>query len=92
LLSDDATIDTKPQLEIYANDVKCTHGATIGQIDQDAVFYLRSRGIGREEARRLLTFAFSNEIIDRIPYQPLRDRLSDALLARLGTGPRTEAA
>ncbi len=91
LLSDDATINTKPQLEIYANDVKCTHGATVGQIDHDAVFYLRSRGIGREEARSLLTFAFTNEIIGRIKHGPLRDRLKDELFRRLGVGPSEEA-
>src|SRR5574342_1239088 len=59
LLSDHAQIDTKPQLEIYADDVKCTHGATIGQMDENAVFYLRSRGIGRDAARALLLFAFA---------------------------------
>src|SRR5205085_6797345 len=66
LLSDDATIDTKPQLEIFADDVKCTHGATIGQLASEAIFYLRSRGIGKEEARSLLTYAFANDIISRI--------------------------
>lgn len=83
LLSDDATINTKPQLEIYADDVKCTHGATIGQIDADAIFYLRSRGIGREEARGLLTYAFANEVLERVPYEPLRARLTETLFARL---------
>src|SRR6202011_3271000 len=56
LLSRDAIIHTKPQLEIFANDVRCTHGATVGQLDEDAIFYLRSRGIGAEEARGLLTY------------------------------------
>lgn len=90
LLSDDATINTKPQLEIYADDVKCTHGATIGQIDQEAIFYLRSRGIGRDEARSMLTVAFANEIINRIQYEPLRARLTEVLDARLadGRGPK----
>ena len=83
LLSDDATINTKPQLEIYADDVKCTHGATIGQIDQEAIFYMRSRGIGVAEARSMLTLAFANEIIDRIAFEPLRARLTEALFARL---------
>ncbi len=83
LLSEDAVINTKPQLEIYADDVKCTHGATVGQIDPDAIFYLRSRGIGLEEARSLLTYAFANDVLGRINYQPLRERLKDALFARL---------
>jgi Fe-S cluster assembly protein SufD len=67
LLSDDAQIDTKPQLEIYADDVKCTHGATIGQIEEDALFYLRSRGLSEAEARRLLLLAFAEECIARMP-------------------------
>ncbi len=86
LLSEDAVINTKPQLEIYADDVKCTHGATIGQIDSESIFYLRSRGIGLEEARKLLIVAFANDIIDRVKFQPLRERLSAELLARLSNG------
>ena len=66
LLSDDAQIDTKPQLEIYADDVKCTHGATIGQIEENALFYLRSRGIDETSARKLLLVAFANECLDRM--------------------------
>jgi Fe-S cluster assembly protein SufD len=81
LLSADATINTKPQLEIFADDVKCTHGATVGQLDAEAVFYLRSRGLGREQARRLLTFAFANDIIGRVRVEPLRAQLEEALLA-----------
>jgi Fe-S cluster assembly protein SufD len=81
LLSDDAVINTKPQLEIYADDVKCTHGATVGQLDEDAIFYLRSRGLGHEEARRLLTFAFANDIISRIKVESVRTRLEQTLLA-----------
>jgi Fe-S cluster assembly protein SufD len=72
LLSDDAQIDTKPQLEIYADDVKCTHGATIGQIDWDALFYLRSRGIDEVSARKLLLFAFASECLDRMKQGPVR--------------------
>jgi Fe-S cluster assembly protein SufD len=87
LLSDGATINTKPQLEIYADDVKCTHGATIGQIDQEAVFYLRSRGIGHDEARSMLTYAFANEIISQIKFEPIRTRLTDTLFARLARDP-----
>src|SRR5207253_9493343 len=80
LLSADATINTKPQLEIFADDVKCTHGATVGQLDAEAVFYLRSRGLGLEEARGLLTFAFANDIIGRVPVEPLRAQLEEWLL------------
>jgi Fe-S cluster assembly protein SufD len=86
LLSEDAVINTKPQLEIFADDVKCTHGATIGQIDTESIFYLRSRGIGLEDARKLLIVAFANEIIDRVKFQPLRERLNAELLARLSKG------
>jgi len=84
LLSEDATINTKPQLEIFADDVKCTHGATIGQIDPEAVFYLRSRGIGLEDARNLLIQAFANDVLDRIKFEPLRTGLRKTLAARLG--------
>ncbi len=79
LLSDSARIDTKPQLEIYADDVKCSHGATIGQLDQDAIFYLRSRGIGRHKAAQILTRAFAGEVLDRIRIDSLRNSL-DALV------------
>jgi Fe-S cluster assembly protein SufD len=72
LLSDDAQIDTKPQLEIYADDVKCTHGATIGQIDENALFYLRSRGIDEPSARKLLLLAFANECLDRMKEDAVR--------------------
>ena len=72
LLSDDAQIDTKPQLEIYADDVKCTHGATIGQIEGDAIFYLRSRGIDADSARRMLLVAFASECLDRMSHGPAR--------------------
>src|SRR5439155_1493343 len=80
LLSEDATINTKPQLEIFADDVKCTHGATVGQLSADALFYLRSRGLGLQEARSLLTFAFANDIIERIQVEPLRARLEELLV------------
>ncbi len=89
LLSEDAVIDTKPQLEIFADDVKCTHGATVGQLEETAVFYLRSRGIGRDEARSLLTFAFANDIVERIQVAPVRAQLAEVLLARQGL-PREE--
>jgi Fe-S cluster assembly protein SufD len=77
LLSDDAQIDTKPQLEIYADDVKCTHGATIGQVEENALFYMRSRGIEESEARSLLLLAFANECLDRMKSEPMRDYLHD---------------
>ena len=83
LLSEDAVINTKPQLEIYADDVKCTHGATVGQVDAEAVFYLRSRGIGLDEARSMLTLAFANEILDRIQEKTLAGPLRAAVTARL---------
>jgi Fe-S cluster assembly protein SufD len=75
LLSDDATINTKPQLEIFADDVKCTHGATIGQLDASQLFYLQSRGIPLDAARRLLTFAFANDIVGRIKIEAIREEL-----------------
>jgi Fe-S cluster assembly protein SufD len=79
LLSDDAQIDTKPQLEIYADDVKCTHGATIGQMAEDALFYLRARGIDEVSARKLLLFAFASECLDRMKPGPVRTHV-DALI------------
>lgn len=92
LLSEKAVIDTKPALEIYADDVRCTHGATIGQIDPEAVFYLRSRGIGREEARDLLTYAFANDVLEGITYAPLREQLKKGLSARLAGGQGAQEA
>jgi len=83
VLSEDATINTKPELQIHADDVRCTHGATIGQLDQEAIFYLQSRGIGREQARDLLTYAFARDILDRIKVEPLRARLGKIVLERL---------
>jgi Fe-S cluster assembly protein SufD len=82
LLSEEATINTKPQLEIFADDVKCTHGATVGQLDAESLFYLRSRGIGLQEARGLLTFAFANDIIIRIEIEPLRIQMERLLMSR----------
>jgi Fe-S cluster assembly protein SufD len=86
LLSRDAEIDTKPQLEIFADDVKCAHGATVGQLDDDMLFYLRSRGIGEATARSLLTYAFANDVLNRIRLEPVRVRLEQALLTRLPEG------
>ncbi len=81
LLSQEAQIDSKPQLEIYADDVKCTHGATIGQIDQDAIFYLRSRGIAEDAARALLLFGFAGECLERMKAEPIR-RYLETLVAQ----------
>jgi Fe-S cluster assembly protein SufD len=83
LLSDHATINTKPQLEIFADDVKCTHGAAIGQLDEDALFYLRARGLTFAEARDLLIHAFAGEIIERVQIAPLKRALEDELYAQL---------
>jgi len=79
LLSDEAQINTKPQLEIFANDVRCTHGATVGQLSEDALFYLRARGIGRDEARSLLVKAFVSDVVSKMKLEPVRTLL-DALL------------
>jgi len=83
LLSEDATINTKPQLEIFADDVKCTHGATIGQLAAEQMFYLRARGIGQAEAQAMLIHAFAADIVERIDLEPLRDQLEQYLLSRL---------
>ncbi len=83
LLSDEATINTKPQLEIFANDVKCTHGAAIGQLDDDAVFYLRSRGLSADQARAMLIRAFAGDILNRVKIPALKDYLESALTTRL---------
>jgi Fe-S cluster assembly protein SufD len=82
LLSENAVVNTKPQLEIYADDVKCSHGSTIGQLDDDALFYLRSRGLGRDEARSLLSFAFAGDVVARIKIDSLRRQLDDYLVAK----------
>ncbi|MCA9424347.1 MAG: Fe-S cluster assembly protein SufD [Candidatus Omnitrophica bacterium] len=86
LLSDDAKITPDPQLEIFADDVKCTHGATIGQLDTDAIFYLKSRGIDEQSAKGLLTYAFANEIIEQIKIEPLREYLEQIIAERYRKG------
>jgi len=83
LLSDNAEVDTKPELEIYADDVKCAHGATVGQLDQDMLFYLRSRSIDETTAKSLLTYAFADEIIRKIGIAPLRQRLEQMVIGLL---------
>src|SRR5204863_9489267 len=87
LLSEDATVDTKPQLEIYADDVKCTHGATVGQLNEESIFYLRARGIGVETARRMLIHAFAGEIIERIRHRPTPEELDQLIWERLEQNP-----
>lgn len=84
LLSDRARVDTKPQLEIFADDVKCAHGATVGQLDAEQLFYLRSRGLSDARARNLLTYAFGAEVIERIPVPTLVARLERAVLEHTG--------
>jgi Fe-S cluster assembly protein SufD len=83
LLSEDAVVDTKPQLEIFADDVKCGHGGTVGQLDEDALFYLRSRGLADAAARSLLIWAFAHEMVDRIRPEALRARARAHVAARL---------
>jgi Fe-S cluster assembly protein SufD len=73
-------VDTKPQLEIFADDVKCSHGATVGQLDEEQVFYLKSRGLSETRARNLLTYAFGAEVIDRIPVPSLVEQLEQTVL------------
>ena len=86
LLSDDSIIHTKPELEIYADDVKCTHGATVGQLDEKALFYLRTRGLSREKSQRLLMRAYVGEIVDEISNERIRNELMEMILARLPEG------
>jgi Fe-S cluster assembly protein SufD len=88
LLSEAAEVDTRPQLEIHADDVRCTHGATVGQLDDDQLFYLRSRGVDTPIARALLTFAFARAVVDSIGVAPLREHLTRRLLDRLPEGHR----
>jgi Fe-S cluster assembly protein SufD len=96
LLSPHAEIDTRPVLEIHADEVKASHGATVGQLDESALFYLRSRGVPPDEARAMLTFAFCRGILDTLPWGGLRDTLVERLRAQLplgtGTGPESGAA
>jgi Fe-S cluster assembly protein SufD len=84
LLSDKATINAKPQLEIFADDVKCSHGCTIGQLDEKAMFYMQSRGIPQKEAKALLMYAFSNEVIESIKIPELKKRITKIIATKLG--------
>ncbi len=85
LLSNDATMSAKPQLEIFADDVKCSHGATTGQLDDDALFYFRARGIGEKDAKALLNFAFAGDVIEKINNEPLKQNLLKLLAEKLNT-------
>ena len=85
ILTDDATMNAKPQLEIFADDVKCSHGATVGQLDEEALFYLRSRGIDKEKANAILQYAFAGDIFDQIKIESVKERLDDILHERLST-------
>jgi Fe-S cluster assembly protein SufD len=91
LLSDEAQMDTKPQLEIHADDVKCTHGATIGQIDEEAFFYLRSRGLNEASARSLLLFAFASECLERMKRGSIRGYLERIITQALPQAMHPEA-
>src|SRR5690606_23893894 len=82
LLSDTAHIDTKPELEIYADDVKCTHGATVGRLDETALFYMKSRGIPATLARQLLTYAFAADVLETIELEAVRDSLEAQTMER----------
>lgn len=84
LISDKASINTKPQLEIFADDVKCSHGCTIGQLDESAMFYLRSRGIPEKEAKGLLMFAFSNNVLDSVTIPEIKNRITKIIAQKLG--------
>ena len=83
ILSEEATVNTKPQLEIYADDVKCTHGATIGELDKDAIFYLRARGLDTKAAQQMLMHGFTGEIVDRIQHNAIREELNELVWSRL---------
>ena len=83
LLSNDARVDTKPQLEIFADDVKCAHGAAIGQLEEDEIFYLESRGINPTLARNMLTYGFAEELIEKIKIDSIKRELDEAVLHRL---------
>ena len=85
LLTERAHIDTKPQLEIFADDVKCAHGATVGQLDAEQMFYLMSRGFSETTARELLTFAFAAEIVERLPVPSLVQKLEETVVRQTQT-------
>jgi Fe-S cluster assembly protein SufD len=83
LLSNEAKINTKPHLEIYANDVKCSHGASVGQLDNEALFYLRSRGIDKEKAKSMLVYAFLSDVVEKIKIVELKDFIDKLIVSKL---------
>lgn len=83
LVSDKATINSKPQLEIFADDVRCTHGCTIGQLDEDALFYMKSRGIPHKEARALLMYAFANNVLESVKIPEVKKRINKIIANKL---------
>ena len=83
ILSHKSTINSKPQLEIFADDVKCSHGCTIGQLDQDALFYLRARGIPKKEAEALLTYAFANNVLESVNIPSLKSKIKKIIANKL---------
>jgi Fe-S cluster assembly protein SufD len=84
LLTDKATINAKPQLEIFADDVRCSHGCTIGQLDEEALFYMQSRGIGKKEALALLMFAFANSVLESVKIPEIKSRITKLIANKLG--------
>lgn len=84
LVDDKATINTKPQLEIFADDVKCSHGCTVGQLDDDALFYLKTRGIPEKEAKALLMYAFANNVLASVKIPELKQRINKLIANKLG--------
>ena len=84
ILDDGATINAKPQLEIFADDVKCSHGCTIGQLDESALFYMQSRGIPKKEAKALLLYAFANDVVTKIKIPQLKTRITKLIAKNLG--------
>ena len=84
LLDDKTTVNTKPQLEIFADDVKCSHGCTVGQLDEEALFYLRTRGIPKKEAKALLTYAFANNVLESVQLPALKRRINGVIASKLG--------
>jgi Fe-S cluster assembly protein SufD len=83
LISDKATINSKPQLEIFADDVKCSHGCTIGQLDQEALFYMRARGIAEKEAKALLMYAFANNVLESVRIPELKKRINKLIALKM---------
>jgi Fe-S cluster assembly protein SufD len=84
LISDKSTINTKPQLEIFADDVKCSHGCTIGQLDEDALFYMKTRGIPEKEAKALLMYAFANNVLESVKIPEIKARINKLIANKLG--------